>query len=179
MSLTNTFPIANPCATVPTLCFPNMIPSSPLFPSFSPSHGTPLHASLPSTQAEGKGGEGKSGGGGVKVVTGTGNLRQGSITGYEGEIDQCVLDICSWFYAKAPVLALKEDVAGADAATIGSLEGKFGELPVGLRELLQIHDGGILLESFTMLSGKVRGVWVFLGGGEMGWRVEVGGELDG
>ena len=106
----------------------------------------------------------------MKVVTGTGNLRQGSITGYEGEIDQCVLDICSWFYAKAPVLGLKEDVAGADAATIGSLEGKFGELPVGLRELLQIHDGGILLESFTMLSGKVRGVWVFLGGGEMGWR---------
>ena len=106
-------------------------------------------------------------------MTGTGNLRQGSITGYEGEIDQCVLDICSWFYAKAPVLALKEDVAGADAATIGSLESKFGELPVGLRELLQIHDGGILLESFTMMSGKVRSVCV--GGGEMGLLLARGG----
>ena len=100
-------------------------------------------------------------------MTGTGNQRHGSISGFPREVEQCVLDIASWYTRAAAKRGgdVREcygeggpDLAGVGEAgwkTLAAVYGpKFG-YPDSLQMLLGKCDGQLYLYEFQLLTPAV------------------------
>ena len=98
--------------------------------------------------------EGKSSGGNsssIEVMRGTGNERHGSISGFPREVEQCVLDITSWYERQAE---RSGDVRNAYGESL-SLQGVTEQ---GFKQLSSIYDSHDLSDSLRMLFTKCEGL---------------------
>ena len=122
-------------------------------PPSPPSHSPPPSSSSSSSSSSR-----------IQVMTGTGNERHGSISGFPREVEQCVLDIASWYTRAAAKRGgdVQEcygeggpDLSGVGEAgwkTIADVYGpKFG-YPESLQMLLGKCDGQLYLYEFQLLS---------------------------
>ena len=107
--------------------------------------------------------ESKSGGGGssIEVMHGTGNERHGSISGFPKEVEQCVLDIASWYERQTERSGDVRNVYGESLRLRGVEESGFKllssiydrqELPDSLRMLLTKCEGQLYLYEFQLLT---------------------------
>jgi hypothetical protein len=97
--------------------------------------------------------EGKSSGGGssIEVMRGTGNERQGSISSFPREVEQCVLDITSWYERQAERGGDVRNVYGESLRLQGVTE-------QGWKQLSIIYDSQDLSDSLRMLLTKCEGL---------------------
>ena len=111
--------------------------------------------------------ESKSSGGGIKCVDYTQageGARKGDMSAEE--TIQCVADISNWFTNKAADVVL---AAGAGEADMKRLVGAAPcEVPMALKKLLQVHDGGFPVcgESALMSAGDICDALSSTAGGE-------------
>jgi hypothetical protein len=111
--------------------------------------------------------EGKSSGGSssssssIEVMQGTGNQRQGSISSFPREVEQCVLDITSWYKTQSERSGDVRNVYGESLGLCGVGESDWKVLdslydsqafPDSLRMLLTKCHGQLYLYEFQLLT---------------------------
>ena len=106
--------------------------------------------------------EGKSSSGSsIEVLQGTGNERQGSISSFPREVEQCVLDITSWYERQAERSGDVRNVYGEALSLRGVEERGWKqisslyaqhELPDALQMLLSKCQGQLYLYEFQLLT---------------------------